>query len=71
MGEMRYDSDDLVLDPHVLRERASRCFRLARTLPLADAAVLEALGHEYEAEAAKLESANRTGAAAPVEALVP
>ena len=54
---MQYDPDDLVLDASLLRERAARCFRLARTLPASDAAVLDALGHEYEAEAARLESA--------------
>ena len=54
---MRFDPENLVLDSALLRERASRCFRLAHTLTAPDAAVLEALGHEYEAEALRLDSA--------------
>ena len=52
---MRYDAEDIVLDPGLLRRRAEQCARLSRALRGTDAAVLEALAREYESEAVKLE----------------
>jgi hypothetical protein len=67
---MQYDPEKLVLEPTKLRERAARCFRLARTLVGGDAEIVEALGHEYLEEAKRLESAApkpATAVAQPLE----
>jgi len=53
---MRYDPQHIVLDSGLLRRRAEQCRRLSQTLRGIDAAVLETLASEYEAEARKIDT---------------